>query len=128
MNFIVPIQKSNSLMSCCAPIIQKSLHQIRVFKCYIIDMSIYLQKNHIHISIKTIVCIIWNIQTCLFSVIAFGWHFEQIPFGHGGWSLQPLLIRHEISSNAKNLPLSAPEVIFRRNEWKDRCFTFCSLR
>lgn len=44
-------------------------------------------------------------NTCRLRVTAFGWHLEQIPRGHGGWSLQPSLILQLISSKATNLPL-----------------------
>ena len=43
--------------------------------------------------------------TCLFNVIALGWHLVQIPPGHGGCSVQPGLILQLVSSNTVNFPL-----------------------
>ena len=46
-----------------------------------------------------------NRLTCLFSVIAPGWHFVQIPPGQGGCSVHPGLILQLVSSSTVNLPL-----------------------
>ena len=43
--------------------------------------------------------------TCLFNVIALGWHLVQIPPGHGGCSVQPGLILQLVSSSTVNFPL-----------------------
>lgn len=88
-------------------------------------------------------------HTCLFSVMALGWHLVQIPSGQGGWPSQPALILQLMFSNAANFPLkkskirititmnietfhwggkkssnlSAPPVSLRRYAWNDMCFT-----
>lgn len=48
-------------------------------------------------------------HTCLFSVIALGWHLVQIPPGHGGCSVHPGLILQLVSSRTVNLPLLCSE-------------------
>lgn len=58
--------------------------------------------------------------TCLFSVIALGWHFVQIPPGHGGCSVHPGLIRQLVSSSTVNLPL------FKR--WVDNSLQWQGLK
>ena len=46
-----------------------------------------------------------SLFTCLFNVIALGWHLVQIPPGHGGCSVQPGLILQLVSSSTVNFPL-----------------------
>lgn len=43
--------------------------------------------------------------TCLFSVMALGWHLVQIPFGHGRCPSHPDLILQLMFSRATNFPL-----------------------
>lgn len=70
-------------------------------------------------------------------VIADGWHFEQMPWGHGAWSVQLSFTLQLISSRYTNFPLnqlswwshddrinthlSIPLVNLRKCEWNDKC-------
>lgn len=87
-------------------------------------------------------------HTCLFNVMALGWHLVQMPSGQGGWPSQPDFILQLMFSRAANFPLqeirtvsesdimsnqtgklktaphlSAPPVSLRRYAWNDMCFT-----
>lgn len=62
-------------------------------------------KESVHLSVMTINNNTTGSLTCLFSVMALGWHLVQIPFGHGRCPSQPDLILQLMFSRATNFPL-----------------------
>lgn len=42
--------------------------------------------------------------------MADGWHLEQMPLGHGGWSLHPALILQLMSSKLTNFPCGEDDI------------------
>lgn len=104
------IQVAHPLTARLPPEVQETVSNGVVLEHDVVHVSVFLVEEH---SKKLNSCMSSDLgentldqaHTCLFSVIALGWHLVQIPSGQGGWPSQPDLILQLMFSRAANFPL-----------------------
>ena len=113
MLLVDAVHEAGPLIPRPAPVVEEAINDASILKHDVVHVSVFLEEeeekrkfnSRVSSGLAKKKTTSDRERTCLFSVMALGWHLVQIPSGQGGWPSQPDLILQLMFSRAANFPL-----------------------